>query len=56
MLWLVPGDYTAVFVASFAAALLGLAVLGLLVPDLRARAPRAGAGASTTSAVAARAG
>jgi len=37
MLWLVPGDYTAVFVASFAAALLGLAVLGLLVPDLRPR-------------------
>lgn len=37
LLWLVPGDYTSVFVASFAAALLGLAVLGLLVPDLRPR-------------------
>ena len=30
-----PGDYTAVFVVVLAAALLGLAVLVLLVPDLR---------------------
>jgi MFS family permease len=30
-----PGDYTSVFVVSCAAALLGLAVLVLLVPDLR---------------------
>lgn len=37
ILWIVPGDYTSVFVASFAAALLGLAVLILLVPDLRPR-------------------
>lgn len=37
ILWMVPGDYTSVFVASFAAALIGLAVLGLLVPDLRPR-------------------
>ncbi|HEX6056273.1 MAG TPA: MFS transporter [Intrasporangium sp.] len=37
ILWLVPGDYTGVFLASSAAALLGLAVLGLLVPDLRPR-------------------
>ncbi len=38
ILWLVPGDYTSVFVASFAAAVLGVAVLVLLVPDLRPRA------------------
>ena len=37
ILWIVPGQYTAVFVASFAAALLGLALLGLMVPDLRPR-------------------
>lgn len=37
ILWLVPGDYTSVFVASFAAAVLGLGVLGLIVPDLRPR-------------------
>jgi MFS family permease len=37
VLWLVPGDYTSVFVASFAAAILGLGVLGLVVPDLRPR-------------------
>lgn len=36
LLW-VPGDYTSVFVASFAAALVGLLLLGLLVPDLRPR-------------------
>lgn len=37
ILWLVPGDYSSVFVASFAAAILGLAVLILLVPDRRPR-------------------
>jgi MFS family permease len=37
ILWFVPGDYTSVFVASFAAAVLGLGVLGLVVPDLRPR-------------------
>ncbi len=37
ILWFVPGNYTGVFVASFAAAILGLVVLGLLVPDLRPR-------------------
>lgn len=37
ILWLVPGDYTAVFVASLAAAVMGLALLLLLVPDLRPR-------------------
>ena len=34
LLWL-PGDFTAVFIVSFAAALVGLALLLLLVPDLR---------------------
>ena len=37
ILWLVPGDYRAVFVASLAAALFGLALLALMVPDLRPR-------------------
>ncbi len=37
ILFWVPGDYTSVFVASFAAAMIGLAVLGLMVPDLRPR-------------------
>jgi MFS family permease len=37
ILWLVPGDYRAVFIASLAAALLGLALLALLVPDMRPR-------------------
>ena len=37
ILWIVPGQYTSVFVASFAAALLGLALLVLMVPDLRPR-------------------
>lgn len=40
ILWIVPGDYTSVFVASLAAALAGLAVLGLLVPNVRPRAGR----------------
>lgn len=37
ILWFVPGDYTSVFVASFAAAVLGLVVMVLFVPDLRPR-------------------
>ncbi|MEO7058365.1 MAG: MFS transporter, partial [Lapillicoccus sp.] len=37
ILFLVPGDYTSVFVASFAAAMIGLAVLALVVPDVRPR-------------------
>jgi MFS family permease len=37
ILWLVPGDYRAVFIASLAAALFGLVLLGLMVPDLRPR-------------------
>ncbi|MEO6999487.1 MAG: MFS transporter, partial [Terracoccus sp.] len=37
ILLLVPGNYTGVFVASSAAAILGLVVLGLLVPNLRPR-------------------
>jgi MFS family permease len=37
VLWLLPGDYQAVFVVSFAFAAVGLAVLGLAVPDLRPR-------------------
>lgn len=37
VLWQVPGSYSSVFVASFAAALIGLVVLVLLVPNLRPR-------------------
>jgi MFS family permease len=37
ILWLLPDDYRAVFIASLAAALFGLALLGLMVPDLRPR-------------------
>lgn len=47
ILWAVPGDYTSVFVASFAAALLGLAVLALLVPNLRPRSEAARAARAT---------
>ena len=47
ILWLVPGDYSAVFVASLAAAVTGLALLLLLVPDLR---PRRDAGATAGAA------
>lgn len=46
ILWLVPGDYSAVFVASLAAAVVGLALLLLLVPDLR---PRRDSGAPTAA-------
>lgn len=45
ILWFVPGDYRAVFIASLAAAVMGLAILLLLVPDLRPRR-EAGAGAA----------
>ncbi|MDN5796763.1 MAG: MFS transporter [Intrasporangium sp.] len=54
ILWVVPGDYRSVFVASFAAALVGLVVLGLLVPDLRPRrdsARAAGQGSDPDAAV-----
>lgn len=37
ILWLLPDGYTTVFVMSFGAAVLGLAVLVLLVPDMRPR-------------------
>jgi MFS family permease len=37
ILWFVPGDYSSVFVASLGAAVMGLALLLLLVPDLRPR-------------------
>ncbi|WP_347354856.1 MFS transporter [Intrasporangium sp.] len=50
ILWIVPGDYRSVFVASFAAALAGLVVLGLLVPDLRPRRDSAAARAAVTDA------
>lgn len=53
ILWLVPGDYSAVFVASLAAAVTGLAVLLLLVPDLRPRRDRMTTAATATSAAAA---
>ncbi|SCG68736.1 MFS transporter [Micromonospora inositola] len=38
LLWFVPGGYSAVFVASFAFAVLGVAVMVLFVPDRRSRA------------------
>lgn len=47
ILWFVPGDYRSVFVASLAAAVMGLVILFLLVPDLR---PRRDAGAAAASA------
>ncbi|MCG2798119.1 MAG: MFS transporter [Cellulomonas sp.] len=37
VLWLLPDGYHTVFVISFGCAVIGLAVLGLLVPDLRPR-------------------
>ena len=37
ILWFVPGDYRGVFLASLAAAVLGLGLLALMVPDLRPR-------------------
>ena len=53
ILFWVPGDYTSVFVASFAAAMIGLAVLGLMVPDLR---PRQAAATSAATSAAKQAG
>lgn len=52
VLALAPGAYDAVFVASFAAALLGLAVLGLFVEE-RPAAPAASGSAATAPAAAA---
>lgn len=37
VLWVIPDGYRTVFVMSFGCAVIGLAVLGLLVPDLRPR-------------------
>lgn len=37
VLWAIPGGYSTVFVVSFGCAVVGLAVLGLLVPDVRPR-------------------
>lgn len=37
ILAMLPGDYRSVFIVSFAFALVGLAVLGLIVPDVRPR-------------------
>ena len=51
ILWLVPGDYRGVFLASLAAAVLGLALLGLMVPDLRPRRGVAGVGRGPGTAV-----
>ena len=50
ILWAVPGDYDSVFVASFAAALLGLAVLAMFVPNLRPRAAARAAANDDTQA------
>ena len=51
--WMLPGDYTSVFVVSCAAAALGLVVLGLLVPDLRPRAAVGGTAVSPRPSVSA---
>lgn len=40
VLWVIPDGYTTVMVLSLAFALLGVALLGLLVPDVRPRAER----------------
>lgn len=40
LLWLVPGDFQLVLVVSLAFALLGVALLGLLAPDVRTRVRR----------------
>ncbi|HMM97050.1 MFS transporter [Phycicoccus sp.] len=37
VLWVSPGDFSSVFVVSLACAVIGVAVLGLLVPDVRPR-------------------
>nr|WP_311836299.1 MFS transporter [Cellulomonas fimi] len=44
ILWAIPDGYTTVFVVSFGFAVMGLAVLGLLVPDRRPRAEASDAG------------
>lgn len=48
ILWFVPGDYSAVFVAALAAAVMGLVLLLLLVPDLRPRRDSGAPAAATT--------
>lgn len=50
LLWLLPGSYSSVFVVSFVFAVLGLAVLLLLVPDLRPRRELLLAGSSDQQA------
>ncbi|HEY2044272.1 MAG TPA: MFS transporter [Jatrophihabitans sp.] len=47
ILYVVPGDYKSVFVVSFAAAIIGLAVLLIFVPDVRPRRARAQANGTT---------
>ena len=42
LLWWIPGDYTAVLVVSLGFALLGVALLALLGPDVRVRSERTG--------------
>ncbi|MGV8978132.1 MAG: MFS transporter [Cellulomonas sp.] len=37
VLWIIPNGYSTVFVLSFGCAVIGLAILGLLVPDVRPR-------------------
>ncbi|MCY4726977.1 MFS transporter [Nocardioides sp. STR2] len=47
LLWLVPGGYSVVLVVSLAFAIAGVALLGLLGPDVRARRDRAEASGPT---------
>lgn len=47
ILLLIPDGYSTIFVVSLAFAILGLAVLGFLVPNRRPRAERAAAGAAS---------
>ncbi|MDI2097614.1 MFS transporter [Ruicaihuangia caeni] len=51
ILFVIPHGYTAVFAVSLAFALAGLAVLGLMVPDMRS-APRAAAARTTAASTA----
>ena len=48
ILAVLPGDYRGVFIVSFAFALIGLALLGLIVPDVRPRRQAAGASPETS--------